>query len=102
MSPTPNSPEIPERLPVVPLRSTVIFPMGVIGVQIGMASTLEMLAAHPEPSLLVAVVPAPGGPDEPIVVASLRKTATLSRLSVRIIHPVSTAPATLQVLRRVR
>ena len=102
MSPNRNGTEIPERLPVVPLRSTVIFPMGVIGVQIGMASTLEMLAAHPEPSLLVAVVPAPGGPDEPIDVASLRKIATLSRLSDRLNLPGGSVQATIQGLRRIR
>ncbi|HEX6938910.1 MAG TPA: S16 family serine protease [Longimicrobiales bacterium] len=94
--------EIPERLPVVPLRSTVIFPMGVIGVQIGMMSTIEMLAAHPEPVLLVAVVPATGGPDEPIAPAALEKVATLARLSDRLNLPGGSVQATIEGLRRIR
>ncbi|HEX7117611.1 MAG TPA: S16 family serine protease [Longimicrobiales bacterium] len=94
--------EIPERLPVVPMRSTVIFPMGVIGVQVGMTATLEMLAAHPEPSLLVAVAPAPGGPDDPIVPGTLKKVATLARLSDRLNLPGGSVQATLQGLRRIR
>ena len=51
----------PEQVPLVPLRSTVVYPLGVIGVQIGMPSTLEMLTRYPQDGLMVAVVVAPGG-----------------------------------------
>ena len=60
-----------ERLPLMPLRSTIVYPMGVIGVQIGMPSTLRMLEAHTEPGLIVGLVYAPGGPDDPIDPRSL-------------------------------
>jgi hypothetical protein len=56
----PKAPE-PKILPLVPLRSTAVYPLGVIGVQIGIPTTLELLAAHPEPGLTVAVVVAPAG-----------------------------------------
>ncbi len=102
MTPKSAGPELPDRLPVVPLRSTVIFPSGVIGVQIGMPSTLEMLAAYPDPSLLIAVVPAPGGPDDPVDPNALEKVATLARLSDRLNLPGGSVQATIQGIRRIR
>ncbi|MBX6364532.1 MAG: LON peptidase substrate-binding domain-containing protein, partial [Gemmatimonadetes bacterium] len=94
--------QIPRRLPVLPLRSTVVFPMGVIGIQIGMPSSLEMLSANPTDPLLVALVVAPGGPDEPVEPKSLRKVGVVTRLSDRLNLPGGTVQATIQGLRRVR
>ena len=102
MTPPGTNLEIPERVPVIPLRSTVIFPSGVLGIQIGMPSTLELLAAFPDPVLLAAVVPAPGEPDEPIEPKKLRKVATLSRISDRLNLPGGSIQATVQGLRRIR
>jgi len=102
MTPTPSGSELPERLPVMPLRSTIIFPTGVIGVQIGMPQTLEMLAAHPGEQILVALVDAPGGPDEPVDPRSLRKIGVLARLSDRLNLPGGSIQATIQGLRRIR
>jgi ATP-dependent Lon protease len=91
-----------ERLPLLPLRSTVVYPFGVIGVQIGMPTTLEMLATHPEPTLNVVVVVAPGEPDDPIDARSLRKIGVAARLSDRVNMPGGSVQATVQGLRRVR
>src|SRR5690606_40721388 len=66
-------PALPDRLPVMPMRSTIVFPLGVLGVQIGMRPTLEMLAENPAESLIVAAVIAPGGPDDPIDPRALEK-----------------------------
>jgi ATP-dependent Lon protease len=93
---------LPERLPVMPLRSTVVYPLGVIGVQIGMPTTLEMLAAHPEDGLLVALVVAPGGPDDPIDPESIEKVGVLSRVSDRLNMPGGTVQATVQGVARVQ
>ncbi len=93
---------IPETLPVLAVRSTLVFPLGVAGVQIGTASTLEMLAAHDEPGLIVAVVVAPGEPDDPIDPATLRKVATAARVSERLNLPGGTVQATLQGLARIQ
>ena len=91
-----------QQVPVMPLRSTAVYPLGVIGVQIGMPSTLEMLAANPEDGLIVAVVVAPGEPDDPIVPEQLEKVAVLARVSDRLNLPGGTVQATVQGLNRVR
>ena len=75
---------IPQTLPLMPLRSTAVYPLGVIGVQVGMPSTLEMLSAHPEDGLLVAVVVAPGDPEDAIDPDSLKKVAVMGRVSDRL------------------
>jgi ATP-dependent Lon protease len=89
-------------MPVLPLRSTVVYPLGVIGVQIGMPSTLEMLAAHQDANLIVALVVAPGGPDEPIKPSDLEKVGVASRVSDRLNLPGGTVQATIQGIRRIR
>lgn len=93
---------MPDRLPVMPLRSTIVYPLGVIGVQIGMPSTLEMLSANPEDGLMVALVVAPGGPDDPIDYKTLEKVAVVSRVSDRLNMPGGTVQATVQGVARVR
>jgi ATP-dependent Lon protease len=94
---------IPRRLPLLPLRSTIVYPTGVIGVQIGLASSLEMLAAHPETPLLVGLVVPPGGPDDPIEARSLSgKIGVAARLSDRLNLPGGTVQATVQGIRRIR
>jgi ATP-dependent Lon protease len=87
---------------LIPLRSTTVYPLGVIGVQIGLPSSLEMLAAHDDPGLLVAVVVAPGGPDDPIDPRALEKIAVTARVSDRLNLPGGTVQATMQGLSRVR
>src|SRR5688572_23916551 len=93
---------LPERLPVMPLRSTIVYPLGVIGVQIGMPTTLEMLSTHPEDGLLVAVVVAPGGPDDPIDLKELEKVGVAGRVSDRLNMPGGTVQATVQGIARIR
>jgi ATP-dependent Lon protease len=93
---------IPPQLPVLPLRSTAVYPLGVIGVQIGMPSSVEMLAAHPEDGLLVAVVIAPGDPEDPIDPHELEKVAVVGRVSDRLNLPGGTLQATVQGIQRIR
>jgi ATP-dependent Lon protease len=90
-----------QRLPLVPLRSTTVYPLGVIGVQIGIPTTLELLAAHPEPGLVVAVLAASGDPDDPIDPRSLEKVAVRARVSDRLNLPGGTVQLTLQGIERV-
>ncbi|MEO5509341.1 MAG: S16 family serine protease [Longimicrobiales bacterium] len=92
----------PERIPLIPLRSTTVYPLGVIGVQIGMPSTLDMLGANEDPNLTVAVVIAPGGPDDPVDAKSLEKIAVAARISDRLNLPGGTVQATMQGIARVR
>jgi ATP-dependent Lon protease len=88
-------------LPIVPLRSTTVYPLGVIGVQIGIPTTLELLAVHPEPGLTVAVVVAPGGPDDPVDPRKLEKVGVRARVSDRLNMPGGTVQLTLQGIDRV-
>ncbi|HEY0671129.1 MAG TPA: endopeptidase La [Longimicrobiales bacterium] len=97
-----TKPKFPERVPIMPLRSTIVYPLGVIGVQIGMPGTLEMLSANPEDGLLVALVVAPGGPDDPIDPKALEKIGVLSRVSDRLNMPGGTVQATVQGVSRVK
>ncbi|HEX9105663.1 MAG TPA: LON peptidase substrate-binding domain-containing protein, partial [Longimicrobiales bacterium] len=95
--------QIPKQLPLLPLRSTIVYPTGVIGVQVGMASSLEMLSAHPGTPLIVALVVAPGGPDDPIEPRTLKgKVAVAARLSDRLNLPGGTVQATVQGIQRIR
>ena len=98
----PRKVKTPEQVPLVPLRSTIVYPLGVIGVQIGMPGTLEMLTRFPQDGLLVGAVVAPGGPDEPIEPQALEKVAVLGRMSDRLNMPGGTVQATIQGVQRVR
>jgi len=89
-------------LPLMPLRSTLVFPTGVVGVQVGTPGTIEMLAARPEPGLLVAAVIAPGGPDDPIEPGELCKIAVASRVADRLNLPGGSMQLTLHGIHRVR
>src|SRR5262245_52445003 len=94
--------KLPDHLALMPLRSTIVYPLGVIGVQIGMPSTLEMLANYPQDGLLVGTVIAPGGPDDPIDPHSLEKIGVLARVSDRLNMPGGSVQATMQGVQRVR
>lgn len=93
---------LPDVLQVLPLRSTMVYPMGVVGVQIDTPASLELLGSHPGPNLVVAVVVAPGGPEDPIDPRDLKKVAVAARVSDRLNLPGGIVQATLQGLQRVR
>jgi ATP-dependent Lon protease len=92
---------LPERIPVLPIRSTVVFPGGATALQIGFAPNVEALATHPQSDLLVATVSTSedGAPSDP---RALEKVATVVRVLDRLNLPGGTIQATLQGLRRVR
>src|ERR1041384_8479445 len=58
--------ELPSTLPLMALRSTIVYPLGTIAVQMGAPENLALLRAHDEPGLIVALVVASGDHDEPI------------------------------------
>jgi len=98
-SPSPSAQ--PDRIPVLPIRSTVVFPGGATALQIGFAPNVEALAAHPDPDLLVATVSTmeDGNPADMRV---LEKVATVVRVLDRLNLPGGTIQATMQAMRRVR
>ena len=102
MNPDTSPFQLPERLPVMPLRSTIVYPYGVIGLQVGMQATLEMLAAYPSDILTVALVVAPGAPDDPVDPQTLEKIGVACRLTDRLNLPNGTVQVTVQGIQRIR
>jgi ATP-dependent Lon protease len=94
--------KVEEILPIVPLRSTTVYPLGVIGVQIGIPSTLEMLAAHGEAGLTVVVVIVPDVAEDVIDPKGLEKVGVRARVSDRLNMPGGTVQLTLQGIERVQ
>src|SRR4051812_19594799 len=58
--------ELPPSLPLMALRSTIVYPLGTIAVQMGAPENLSLLRAYDEPGLVVALVVAGGDHDDPI------------------------------------
>jgi ATP-dependent Lon protease len=89
-----------ERIPVLPIRSTVVYPSGATALQIGFAPNVEALAAHPEPDLIVAIV-ATLDDGQDIAPRSLEKVGTAVRVLDRLNLPGGTIQTTLQGLKRI-
>ena len=94
------SQKVGERIPVLPIRSTVVYPSGATALQIGFAPNVEALAAHPEPELIVAIV-ATLDDGQDIAPRSLEKVATAVRVLDRLNLPGGTIQTTLQGLKRI-
>jgi ATP-dependent Lon protease len=92
---------LPDRVCVLPVRSTVVYPTGATALQIAFTPNVEALSAHPEAGLLVAIVWTPEE-DAPISPDALEKVAVVARVLDRLNLPGGTIQTTLQGLRRVR
>ncbi|MDX2185202.1 MAG: endopeptidase La [Gemmatimonadaceae bacterium] len=91
--------ELPAQLPLMALRSTIVFPLGTIAVQMGAPENLALLRANPEPGLLVALVVA--NDDEAADPERLvGKVGVAARVHERLNLPNDTIQITLQGLRR--
>src|SRR5436305_5721821 len=94
--------ELPPTLPLMALRSTIVYPLGTIAVQMGAPENLALLRAHDEPGLIVALVVASGDHDEPIDAQKfVGRIGVAARVHERINLPGDTAQITLQGLRRI-
>ena len=56
--------DVPTRLPVLPLVSTVLFPGGVLSLQVGIESNVQMIRALPEGQQIIAAFAQKGGDRE--------------------------------------
>ncbi|MDQ3555889.1 MAG: LON peptidase substrate-binding domain-containing protein, partial [Gemmatimonadota bacterium] len=98
----PQTPDtLPDRMPVLAVRSTVVFPMGATALQVGFAPNVEALAAHPQPETLVAIV-STQEEAQPLAVEALQKIAVGARVLDRLNLPGGTIQVTLQGLWRIR
>lgn len=98
---SPAAPPLPADLPLLALRSTIVFPQGRIAVQVSSAENLSLLLAHPdEGEYVICVLDADDG--ERSLAALEGRIGVLSRLSGR--RPVAggVAQVTLQGIARVR
>src|SRR5256885_7370618 len=94
--------ELPPTLPLMALRSTIVYPLGTIAVQMGAPENLSLLRAHEEAGLIVALVVASGDHDEPIDNARfVGRVGVAARVHERINLPGDTVQITLQGLRRI-
>ncbi len=94
--------ELPPTLPLMALRSTIVYPLGTIAVQMGAPENLALLRANEEPGLIVALVVASGDHDEPIESQQfIGRVGVAARVHERINLPGDTVQITLQGLRRI-
>jgi ATP-dependent Lon protease len=94
--------ELPPSLPLMALRSTIVYPLGTIAVQMGAPENLALLRSNEESTLTVALVVASGEHDEPIDPHRfIGKVGVAARVHERINLPGDTVQITLQGLRRI-
>ena len=94
--------ELPPSLPLMALRSTIVYPLGTIAVQMGAAENLALLRAHEESGLVVALVVASGDGDDAIDPQRfVGRVGVAARVHERINLPGETVQITLQGLRRI-
>jgi ATP-dependent Lon protease len=94
--------ELPPTLPLMALRSTIVYPLGTIAVQMGAPENLSLLRAYEDSGLIVALVVANGEHDDPPDPHKfLGKVGVAARVHERINLPGDTVQITLQGLRRI-
>ncbi|MBV9880992.1 MAG: endopeptidase La, partial [Gemmatirosa sp.] len=94
--------EVPPVLPLMALRSTIVYPLGTIAVQMGAPENLALLRANDEPGVIVALVVASGDHEDPVEVGKfVGRVGVAARVHERINLPGDTVQITLQGLRRI-
>src|SRR5688500_17153527 len=94
--------ELPPSLPLMALRSTIVYPLGTIAVQMGAPENLALLRSNEDPGLNVALVVASGDHDEPIDPARFAgRVGVAARVHERINLPGDTVQIRRQGLRRI-
>jgi ATP-dependent Lon protease len=92
---------LPNELPLLALRSTIVFPHGTIAVQVGAPDNVALLKAHPEPGTLVALAIALGDDaGDPSRLSG--RVGVLARVREHSRSATGTVQVTLEGLSRVR
>src|SRR5258706_8335709 len=93
--------EIPSTLPLMALRSTIVYPLGTIAVQMGAPENLALLKANEQAGLIVGLVVASGDHDDVLDPDRfVGRVGVAARVHERINLPGETVQITLQGLRR--
>ncbi len=94
--------DIPPSLPLMALRSTIVYPLGTIAVQMGAPENLALLNDNQGAGAVVALVVATGDHDEPVDLDTfVGRVGVAARVHERINLPGETVQITLQGLRRI-
>jgi ATP-dependent Lon protease len=94
--------EIPPNLPMMALRSSIVYPLGTIAVQMGAPENLALLKDNEGAGLIVALVIASGDHDDLIDLERfVGRVGVAARVHERINLPGDTVQITLQGLRRI-
>ncbi len=94
--------ELPPTLPLMALRSTIVYPLGTIAVQMGAPENLSIIRAFDEPGLIVGLFVAGGDHDENVDPETfISRVGVAARVHERINLPGDTIQITLQGLRRI-
>src|SRR3954463_12835540 len=94
--------EIPSTLPLMALRSTIVYPLGTIAVQMGAPENLSLLRANEQSGLIVGLVVATGDHDDVLDPERfVGRVGVAARVHERINLPGETVQITLQGLRRI-
>jgi ATP-dependent Lon protease len=91
---------LPERIPLMPVKSTVLFPTGATGLQVGFEPNVAVLTEFRDRNLVVGLVHS-SEDDMPIDPAGLEKVGVLARILNRLNLPGGTIQTTVQGLIRV-
>src|SRR6478752_2061652 len=93
--------ELPSTLPLMALRSTIVYPLGTIAVQMGAPENLSLLRANEQSGLIVGLVVATGDHDDVLDPERfVGRVGVAARVHERINLPGETVQITLQGLRR--
>ncbi len=94
--------ELPPTLPLMALRSTIVYPLGTIAVQMGAPENLALLRERDESGLIVALVVASGDQEnDSDLHRYVGRVGVAARIHERINLPGETVQITLQGLRRI-
>src|SRR3982751_1124123 len=94
--------ELPSTLPLMALRSTIVYPLGTIAVQMGAPENLSLLRANEQSGLIVGLVVATGDHDDVLDPERfIGRVGVAARVHERINLPGETVQITLQGLRRI-
>jgi ATP-dependent Lon protease len=93
--------DVPPEMPVLPLMSTLVFPLGVTSIQIRVEQSKALLRDHAEPDALIALVYSPATREQDIDPTELSKVGLAARV-IRILNmPGGNVQVTLEGLRRI-
>jgi ATP-dependent Lon protease len=93
--------DVPPVLPVLPLMSTVVFPLGVTSIQVRLEQSKALLRDHAEPDELIALVYSPAKTEKDLSPADLARVGLAARVIRSLNMPNGNVQVTLEGLRRI-